>query len=50
MSLDKAFRLGGFGELLGLDLGVPVDGVPVGLAADLGLSPTLKDLDLDLPP
>ena len=50
MSLDMAFRLAGFGELLGLDLGVPVGGVPVGLEAILALSPAVKDLDRGLSP
>lgn len=49
MSLDIAWRLGGFGELPGLDLGVPLGGVPVGLGASLTLSPALKDFDLCLP-
>ena len=49
MSLDIAFRLAGFGELPGLDFGVPVGGVPVGLGANFALSPKLKDRDLGLP-
>ena len=49
MSFVMAFRLGGFGELPGVDFGVHEDGVPFGLKVGLILSPALKDLDLGLP-
>ena len=48
MSLVMAFRLGGFGELPGVDFGVLEDGVPFGLKVGLILSLALKDLDLGL--
>lgn len=49
MSLVMAFRLGGFGELPGVDFGLSEDGVPFRLKVGLTLSPALKDLDLGLP-